>query len=240
MEGSIVLKEVTKSYQNGTESLDVLHNVSLEIPGGAIVVITGESGSGKSTLLHLLGGMDKPTKGTIVVAGKDVAHSSEAQLSQYRMKTIGFIFQFHHLLKDFTALENVLMPGLLGGLDRNAAQLRAMELIERVGIKDRMHAYPTELSGGERQRAAVARAVMNDPGVLLADEPTGSLDEFHSREVEQLLFGLSRDLGKTLVLVTHNNRLARDGDIHLHLTRGRVEWIFGPNGADSSAFPEKV
>ncbi|NCN04961.1 MAG: ABC transporter ATP-binding protein [Spirochaetales bacterium] len=223
MESLIVFQQVIKTYTNGPEPLTVLDQIDLSIPEGHVVVITGESGSGKSTLLHLLGGMDKPTSGSIVVGGLEISSASESGLTHYRQRDLGFIFQFHHLLKDFTALENILMPALLAGFPRSQAEPRALVLLERVGIAGRAHAFPTELSGGERQRAAVARAVMNNPRVLLADEPTGSLDEKHSREVEELLFSLSRDLGKTLVLVTHNRSLAAYSDTHFHLTLGHIE-----------------
>jgi lipoprotein-releasing system ATP-binding protein len=216
----IELHQVTKEYTNGKDVLRVLSHVDLSIPTGKAVVITGESGSGKSTLLHLLGAMDRPTSGTIRVGSWEVSKEPETKLNQFRLKALGFVFQFHHLLKDFTALENVMMPGLMAGLPRAQAQAQALKLLDRVGVASRKDAYPTELSGGERQRTAVARAVMNDPEVILADEPTGSLDEYHSREVEQLLFGLAKDLNKTLVLVTHERRLAEYADINLHLSKG--------------------
>lgn len=216
----IELHQVTKEYTNGKDVLRVLSQVDLSIPAGKAVVVTGESGSGKSTLLHLLGAMDRPTSGTIRIGSWEISREPEVKLNQFRLKTLGFVFQFHHLLKDFTALENVMMPGLMAGLSRTKAQSKALELLSRVGVDSRKDAYPTELSGGERQRTAVARAVMNDPEVILADEPTGSLDEYHSREVEQLLFGLAKDLNKTLVVVTHEQRLAEYADIHLHLTKG--------------------
>lgn len=216
----IELEQVTKEYTNGKETLRVLSQVDLSLPSGNTVVVTGESGSGKSTLLHLLGAMDRPTSGSIRVGDWHISRESELKLNQFRLRTLGFVFQFHHLLKDFTALENVMMPGLIAGLNHSKATTQALELLERVGVAHRKDAYPTEMSGGERQRTAVARAVMNNPEVILADEPTGSLDEYHSREVEKLLFGLAKDLNKTLVVVTHEQRLADYADIHLHLSRG--------------------
>jgi len=216
----IELEQVTKEYTNGKETLRVLSQVDLSIPSGKTVVVTGESGSGKTTLLHLLGAMDRPTSGSIRIGSWHISRESEFKLNQFRLRTLGFVFQFHHLLKDFTALENVMMPGLIAGLTHSKATAQALELLERVGVANRKDAYPTEMSGGERQRTAVARAVMNNPEVILADEPTGSLDEYHSREVEKLLFGLAKDLNKTLVVVTHEQRLADYADIHLHLSRG--------------------
>lgn len=221
----ILLEGVRKSYRNGAETLTVFADLDLKIAQGSAVVITGESGSGKSTLLHLLGGMDRPSEGLVQVGGLDLGKAAEAKIADFRKKTIGFVFQFHHLLKDFTALENVMMPALMLGSSRDAARPRALDLLDRVGIVHRGDAFPNELSGGERQRAAVARALMNDPALLLADEPTGSLDEEHSRGVEELLFSLSRDLSKTLVLVTHNRRLANYADLHLRLSKGELRPI---------------
>ncbi|KGE70738.1 ABC transporter ATP-binding protein [Spirochaeta lutea] len=222
MESSTIdLIQVQKEYRNGSETLEVIREVSLSISPG-IVVITGESGSGKSTLLNLLGGMDRPSRGRVMVAGVEVSRLSETELGPFRTSTVGFIFQFHHLLRDFTALENVMLPCYMARGDKRGALDRARELLERVGVAHRMNAFPGQMSGGERQRTAVARALVNNPQVVLADEPTGNLDEYHSREVEELLFSLARDLGKTLVLVTHNPKLAGFGDLHLELSKGVI------------------
>jgi lipoprotein-releasing system ATP-binding protein len=192
------------------------------------VVVTGESGSGKTTLLNLLAGLDRPTSGGIRVGDWDVGAANETRMSQYRAKVIGLVFQFHYLLKEFTALENVMMPAYMAGMNRRAAIDKARGLLDLVGLGDRGHHFPSQLSGGERQRAAVARALINDPAIILADEPTGNLDERNSRMVEELLFELAGRFGKTLVVVTHNSRLAEDGTMHLHLAGGR--FALGGNG----------
>ena len=220
MKPSIVLQKLRKEYQSAHETIVVLNDVDLQIPSGSLVVVTGESGSGKTTFLNLLAGLDTPSAGTINVEGWDPISPSEAKLSQYRNKVISLIFQFHYLLKEFTALENVMLPAYMAGVSRHEATERARELLVRVGLEDRAYHFPAELSGGERQRAAVARALVNNPPVILADEPTGNLDERNSRMVEDLLFSLAGSSGKTLILVTHNSRLARDASLHLHLAGG--------------------
>lgn len=219
----LVARQLCKIYGNGSSELRVIDNLDIELQPGSLTVITGESGCGKSTLLHLLGGMDKPTSGTITVDGIQVSALGEEQLSPYRMRTAGFVFQFHHLLRDFTARENLLLAGMISGQDQKVLAERADELLERVGIAARANAYPSDLSGGERQRAAVARALINDPKILFADEPTGSLDEVNSQSLEKLLFDLPRSLGKTLVMVTHNPRLGGYADRHLVLRHGKLE-----------------
>ena len=209
-----------KSYQTGTETIRVLRDVNLSVDAGTTVVITGESGCGKTSLLGLIGGLDSPTGGQIFIESREISALSEEELSEYRSRTIGFIFQFHFLLKDFTALENVMMPSFIIGENRGVARHRAEELIESVGLAARAQHYPVELSGGERQRIAVARALVNNPAIILADEPTGNLDEKNSRIVEDLLFELVHKYGKTLVVVTHDRGLARVGDRHFELSHG--------------------
>ena len=215
---------LVKEYPSGTERLRVLDGVDLELGEGETVVITGESGSGKSTLLNLLGGLDSPTSGRILLDGVDLARQPEDSLARVRSRRLGFIFQLHFLLKDYTALENVLLPALIEGRTLGEARERAGALLERVGLAQRRHHHPSELSGGERQRVAVARALVNDPPLILADEPTGSLDERNAGGVRELLFGLVDELGKSLVLVTHDPGLAGFGDggsrRRYHLERG--------------------
>ena len=220
MESGIVLKNLTKEYPNGTERIVVMDNVSLEIKPASLVVITGDSGSGKTSFLNMLAALDKPTSGEIFVEGTEIGSATESSLSKYRNQGIGLVFQFHYLLKEFTTLENVMLPAFMSGTKRGEAIARARALLEKVGLSDRLNHFPSQLSGGERQRAAVARALINDPPLLLADEPTGNLDEGNSKVVEDLLFGLARELNKTLIVVTHNTRLAEDGSLHLHLSRG--------------------
>jgi lipoprotein-releasing system ATP-binding protein len=215
------MERLRKTYPSGAETLVILDDVDLDIAPGSLVVVTGESGSGKTTFLNLLAGLDQPSSGILRVGDWDVSGANEARMAQYRSKVVGLVFQFHFLLKEFTALENVMMPAFMAGMGRKAATDKARGLLEEVGLGGRAHHYPSELSGGERQRAAVARALVNDPPIILADEPTGNLDERNSRMVEELLFGLAGRFGKTLVVVTHNSRLALDGTMHLHLAGGR-------------------
>jgi lipoprotein-releasing system ATP-binding protein len=186
------------------------------------VAITGESGCGKSTLLGLIGGLDRPTGGTVTVNGVDVGALDETELSRYRNRDVGFIFQFHFLLKDFTALENVIMPAMMGAASLRALRDRGRELLNEVGLSQRMNAWPLELSGGERQRVAVARALINDPPLILADEPTGNLDERNARVVEDMLFSLVRGHGRTMILVTHDATLAARADTRYTLSGGRL------------------
>ncbi|MFO7780508.1 MAG: ABC transporter ATP-binding protein [Spirochaetia bacterium] len=216
------LAHVAKTFVTGAEELHILTDVNLAVAAGETVVITGESGSGKSTLLNLIGGLDTPSSGTIEAAGYRVDSLPESQLTRYRSSVVGLVFQFHFLLKDFTALENVMMPAFMSGVTRDEATERARRLLTDVGLADRTDHFPTQLSGGERQRVAVARALVNDPDIILADEPTGNLDEGNSRTVENILFDLVREYGKTLLLVTHDVSLAERGEHHLHLVHGRV------------------
>jgi len=213
---------VGKTYVTGDEDLTVLTNVSLRLDAGEILAITGESGSGKSTLLNLIAGLDSPTHGTIVSAGYEINRLSEEELTQYRAWSIGLIFQFHYLLKDFTALENVMMPAYMAGTPRAAALERAADLLRQVDLSERSSHYPLQLSGGERQRVAVARSLVNDPELILADEPTGNLDERNSRNVEELLLELVRTHRKSLLLVTHDRSFAARAGNQLHLDKGEL------------------
>jgi lipoprotein-releasing system ATP-binding protein len=219
----VAAASLRRHFLSGTERLEVLRGLDLEVLPGETVAITGESGCGKSTLLGLVGGLDRPSGGSLTVAGIDVAGLGESELSVFRNRQVGFIFQFHFLLKDFTALENVLIPGMVGGEPRRALEERGRRLLTEVGLEHRMGAWPLELSGGERQRVAVARALINEPPLLLADEPTGNLDERNARAVEEMLFGLVRSLGRTMILVTHDVALSRRAGRHLLLTGGRLE-----------------
>src|SRR5690606_12571935 len=210
-----------KSYPTGGGGrLEVLRGVDLSTRAGEVVAIVGESGTGKSTLLHLLGALDRPDEGTVLYRGEDIFRKSDEALAKFRNREIGFIFQFHHLLPEFTALENVAMPALIAQQSLAAARPRAMELLEVLGLADRASHRPSELSGGEQQRVAVARALMNEPGLVLADEPTGNLDTRTADRLHHEIFRLSREFNYTFVIVTHNLTLAEMVDRVLRLENG--------------------
>jgi lipoprotein-releasing system ATP-binding protein len=214
---------LVKEYTDGPRSVRVLSGIDLTIASGETVAIVGESGVGKSTLLHLLGGLERPSQGTVRVAGTDLGPLRDRELARFRSESIGFVFQFHHLLPDFTALENVMMPLLIAGESPGPARERATVLLERVGLGERLPHRPGELSGGEQQRVAVARAVVRRPALVLADEPTGNLDPDTGGEVERLLIELNREAGITCVVVTHSPRLAGAMDRTMRLTHGHLE-----------------
>jgi lipoprotein-releasing system ATP-binding protein len=214
----ISVKNVEKSY----ESLKVLRGVNLDIAQGEIVAIVGKSGAGKSTLLHILGTLDRADKGQVVINGKDISKLNNSQLADFRNKNLGFIFQFHHLLPEFSALENVTMPALISGGNESKAKKRAAELLDYLGLSARLTHKPTELSGGEAQRVAVARALMNNPAVVFADEPTGNLDSASSKDLHELLFKLRNDFKQTFVIVTHNDELAHLSDRILTMQDGVI------------------
>ena len=202
------IKNVEKTYTSNADVLNVLKGVNLELAAGESIAIMGASGCGKSTLLNLVGGLDKVETGEINACGHAVSSLKEKELTHYRSMVVGFVFQFHYLLKDFTVLENVILPKLVSGRSRREAISTALELLEQVGIVERKEHYPAQLSGGERQRAALARALVNDPKIILADEPTGNLDEEHKAIVADLIFDLPTRMGKSMLLVTHAADLA--------------------------------
>lgn len=204
----IVCQNIYKSYGQ----LQVLRGVSLNINQGELVCIVGPSGAGKSTLLHIIGTLDKAEKGNVLINGQQIASLKDKELASFRNKNLGFVFQFHHLLPEFTAIENVCIPAYIGKKNEAATQKRAAELLGFLGLKDRMQHKPNELSGGEQQRVSVARALINNPLVILADEPTGNLDTERSHELHQLFFDLKKELNQTFVIVTHNDELAEKAD----------------------------
>jgi len=215
-------RALAKSYRTSAGEVRVLEGVDLDVAAGEMVAIVGASGVGKSTLLHVLGTLDRPDAGQLEVAGEDVLALPESRRCEFRNRTLGFVFQFHHLLPEFSALENVSMPLLIGGSRRDAAHRRAAELLAEVGLSGRADHRPGALSGGEQQRVAVARALAASPRALLADEPTGDLDRETGRKLHETLRGLSRARGLTVLVVTHNDELARACDRVLRLAGGRL------------------
>jgi lipoprotein releasing system ATP-binding protein len=214
--------DVNRIFQAPKGDLKVLAELSFTIEKGGTASIVGASGSGKSTLLHILGCLDRPTSGKVMLGGQDTSLLSDHDLAGLRNKSIGFVFQFHHLLPEFTAVENVALPLLVGGLEKNESFARAQELMDQVGLKERCLHRPSELSGGEQQRVAVARALANSPEVILADEPTGNLDSRSGGSVADLLWRMNRERNIALVLVTHNNELAGRADRIMELKDGRL------------------
>jgi lipoprotein-releasing system ATP-binding protein len=216
-------ENINKSYQNTKKiKLDVLSSVSIEIESNKISVIVGASGAGKSTLLHIMGGLDRPDSGEVHFNDINIFTLTDDKLARFRNKNIGFVFQFHHLLPEFTALENVCIPQMIMGNSLNLASVRAKELLEAVGMSERVNHKPAELSGGEQQRVAVARALANDPDIILADEPTGNLDSENSEAVHKILIDLRDKLGKTFVIVTHNPGLVSLADKVYEMKDGKI------------------
>ena len=216
-------QNLVKRYKDGNLETPVLQNVNLDVLAGDRIAIVGSSGSGKSTLLHLLGGLDEPTDGTIEVLEKDISHLSVSALSKLRNQSLGFVYQFHHLLPEFTAEENVAMPLVIGGMHPKKAKQQAIELLEQVGLGHRVHHKPSELSGGERQRAALARALIMKPACLLADEPTGNLDHHTAEGIFDLIMKLNTEMGTALVIVTHDTQLAARMDQQYTLIDGMLQ-----------------
>lgn len=218
----LACEAVCKNYYDGQLNVQVLDNLTLQVDKGQSIGIVGASGSGKSTLLHILGGLDKPTSGRVSLMGQDLSELSQKQLSRLRNQHLGFVYQFHHLLPEFSALENVMMPLLIGKRPKEQARERALLMLEKVGLKNRVLHRPGELSGGERQRAAIARALVTDPACLLADEPTGNLDRKNALNILDMMMELKQELGTALVVVTHDDEMAARFDRVLNMTDGAL------------------
>lgn len=228
MSNILTIKNLKKVYETDSEKLTVLKDLNLTVEEGSKIAIVGESGSGKSTLLNIIAGIDSVTSGTVVAGTEktglwEVNSLNEGKMAEYRSHFIGLIFQFHYLLKDFTALENVYMPALIAGISKKEAMERAKQLLIDVGVADRAEHLPSQLSGGERQRVAAARALINDPTLILADEPTGNLDPANAQKIGELLFSMADKYKKTLILVTHDMNLASNGDKQLRIVEGRLK-----------------
>ncbi len=217
----ISLSDIRKSF----DRLEVLRGVSLDVEAGEVMSIVGPSGAGKTTLLHIMGTLDRPDSGKVSYDGRDLSGLSSNELARFRNSSVGFVFQFHQLLPEFSMIENVAMPALIGGMRRKEAFARASELIDYLGLAERAAHRPSQLSGGERQRAAVARALVNRPSVVIADEPSGSLDSHNRKELHRLFFELRRDMGQTFVIVTHDEGLAADCDRVVRMTDGIISSI---------------
>lgn len=222
MKELIRVEQLYKSFGNGPKRVEVLKGIDLTFYQGESAAIVGASGAGKTTLLHILGTIDRPTSGKVFYEGKDIFMLGEKELAHFRNREIGFVFQFHHLLPEFNALENTMMPCLIQGMAKKEASLRAEAILTTVGLRDRLTHKPGELSGGEQQRVAVARALVLEPKVLLADEPTGNLDTKTGESIFNLLRELNREKGVTLIIVTHNPKLAEALPRQIHLVDGRV------------------
>lgn len=225
MKSDVVLSAsgVSKSYWQGDQEVVVLNNVDLTVMPGDTIAVTGVSGSGKSTLLHLLAGLDQPDQGSIAVAGRDLEKLSETELGRLRNRHLGFVYQFHHLLAEFSAVENVALPMMIGGLDRAEANRKAADLLASVSLEHRLSHHPGALSGGERQRVAIARALAMEPDLVLADEPTGNLDEHSADQIHELMLTLAGEMGVAFVVVTHNAGFAERMQKVYRLHGGQLE-----------------
>jgi len=223
MEYVVQVSELIKVYRSGDENLVVLNGLNLNVKENEIVAIVGKSGSGKSTLLHLIGGLDSPTGGSILVKNTNIEKASEEELSEFRNRHIGFIFQFHHLLSEFSVMENIMIPFLIKKFDLNKARVMATHLLKIMEIYDKRNSLPSSLSGGESQRAAIARALINKPDIILADEPTGNLDPQTAERVKSLLFEVVRELGNTMIIVTHNKAIVDKADKVFLLINGKLK-----------------
>lgn len=223
MSNIVEVRNLEKTFETQSETLTILKDLDLCVKEGSKCVIVGKSGSGKSTLLNIIGGLDNPSNGEVFVDGKLISGLNEDQLTDYRKNILGLVFQFHYLLKDFTALENIYLPAYMAGVPKKEAVERAKLLLDDVGLSDRATHLPSQLSGGERQRIAVARSLINNPKLVLADEPTGNLDPANAYLIGEMLFKISEKYNKTLILVTHDMNLAQRGDVKYFIDKGQLK-----------------
>ncbi|MCL2209477.1 MAG: ABC transporter ATP-binding protein [Treponema sp.] len=221
-ENILKVENIIKNYASGDETLNILRGINFQLEEGKSAAISGQSGSGKSTLLNIIGGLDRCDEGKVYIGSEEITSLSEKEMSLYRSKKVGFIFQFHYLLKDFTALENIMLPAFIAGINKKNAMETAKSLLADVRLEDRSSHFPSQLSGGERQRVAVARSMVNDPSIILADEPTGNLDPQNSEIVSQLLYEGAKKRGKTLIVVTHDQKVASKANVQLILETGKL------------------
>ena len=218
----LVCKDICKTYTQGENQLEILRNINLDVYCGETVSIVGSSGSGKSTFLHILSGLDKATSGEVYIDNDKISNEADSKICQIRNKKVGFIYQFHHLLPEFTAIENVLMPILIKGNIENKDRKLAVDILDQIGLAKRMYHYPAQLSGGERQRVAIARAVINNPKIVFADEPTGNLDNQTGNQVLEIFLRLQKELNTSLVIVTHDNDIAAKAMTRYRLHNGML------------------
>jgi lipoprotein-releasing system ATP-binding protein len=223
MSNILKTKDLRKTYITGPQEVEVLKGIDLEVSAGEIVVIMGPSGVGKSTLLHLVGGLDRPTSGDVLIDGDDLFSLRDKELAVFRNNAIGFVFQFHHLLPEFSALENVMIPGMMHGRDMGVVTQKANAILDEIGLGHRLTHKPSELSGGEQQRVAVARALVNNPRLVLADEPTGNLDKRNSEALYELILELNKKHDQTFIIVTHNELMATHAQRVIELEDGRIK-----------------
>ncbi len=219
---NISINNLSKSYNMGSKNIDVLKNINIKINSGEIVAVMGPSGSGKSTLLHLIGILDKPNYGTINIFGKTISNMNEKQKSKFRLQNIGFVYQFHNLMFDFTALENTMMPQMISGISKKKSKLDSLKLLESLGLKDRINHKPSEMSGGEQQRCAFARAIVNKPKILIADEPTGNLDQKTAENVFRIIKETLYDRKLTAIIATHSEYISSQVDRVIKLVNGSI------------------